>query len=153
MIFSSPSTRTARPPLSISSRPKRRISARGALPLRRRMARRRACSSLEADHAIHRLAACGQHQDRHVAHAAQPAAEIEPVGVGQHEIEDHRVEALTLQQRLALSRRAGCRQTKARPAEIVGDHPGEAAVVVDHQDALGHEPSIGPGQPRCHWRQ
>ena len=27
---------------------------------------------------------------------------------------------------------------------------GEAAVVVDHQDALGHHLSIGPRHPRCH---
>ena len=45
---------------------------------------------------------------------------------------------------------AGDGQTKARPAEIVGDHPGEAVIVVDHQDALGHAPSIRPGRPRCH---
>ena len=82
--------------------------------------------------------------------AAQAAAEIEAVGVGQHEVEDDGVEGLALQQRLALAAGAGDGQTKARPAEIVGDHPGEAAVVVDHQDALGHHLSIGPRHPRCH---
>ena len=36
------------------------------------------------------------------------------------------------------------------PAEVVGDHSGEAVVVIDHQDALGHDLSIGPARPRCH---
>jgi hypothetical protein len=109
-------------------------------------------ADLQPDHAVHRLAAGGQHQDRHVAGAAQAAAEVEPVGVGQHEVEDHRVEALAPQPCLAVARRAGKGQAKARPAKIVGDHPGEAFVVIDHQDALGHPPSIGPWRLRCHPR-
>ena len=45
---------------------------------------------------------------------------------------------------------AGHGHTKARPAEIVLDHPGEAVVVVDHQDAFGHYLSIVPAPSRCH---
>ena len=107
-------------------------------------------AELEADDAVHRLAARGQHQDRHVAGAAQAAAEIEPVGIGQHEVEDDRVEGLALELGLAVAAGAGDGHAKARPAEIVRNHPGEAVVVVDHQDALGHWLSIGPARSRCH---
>ena len=107
-------------------------------------------AQFEADHAVHRLAARRQHQDRDVAAAAQPAAEIEAVGVGQHEVEDDRVESLALQLGFAVAAGAGDGHTKARPAEIVRNHPGEAVVVVDHQDALGHRLSIGPARSRCH---
>ena len=60
----------------------------------------------------------------------------------QHEVEDHRVETLALQQRFAFACRAGDGQAEARPAEIVTDHPGETGVVVDHQDPLGHLPRV-----------
>ena len=104
-------------------------------------------ADFEADHPVHRLAARRQHQDRHVGGRAQAAADIEPVAVGQHQVEDNRVKRLALQESLALACGAGGRQTKAHPAEIVGDHPGEAAVVVDHQDALGHDAQYQAAAP------
>src|SRR4029450_7469464 len=63
--------------------------------------------------------------------APPAAAETGAAGIGQHEVEDDGVEGLALQQRLPLAGGAGDGQTKARPAEIGGDHSGDAAVLSD----------------------
>ena len=95
-------------------------------------------ADLEPDHAVHGVAARGQHQDRHVGGLADAAADFEPVGVGQHQVEHQRVELLALQPLLALARGRRRGNAKARGAEIVADHAGEALVVVDDEDAAGH---------------
>ena len=43
---------------------------------------------LEADDLVHVLVARGQHQDRHVGALADPAADLDPVDVREHQVED-----------------------------------------------------------------
>ena len=104
-------------------------------------------ADLEPDHAVHRFAARRQHQDRHVGRARRRRQRSRPSASGSMRSRITASKASRFRQRLALAPGGGDRHTKARPAEIVGDHPGEAVVVVDHQDALGHRLSIGPGDP------
>ena len=61
----------------------------------------RACSSfgeiivgadLQSDDPIHLFAARGQHQDRRLSARAEDAAHLEPIDVGQHDVEDDGVE-------------------------------------------------------------
>ncbi len=105
-------------------------------------------ADLEADDAVHGVAARGQHQDRHVGGLADAAADFEPVGVGQHQVEHQRVELLALQPLLALARGRRGGDAKARVAEIVADHAGEALVVVDDENAAGHGVTIAARGPR-----
>ena len=93
---------------------------------------------LETDDAVHGVSARGQHQDRHVAARADLAAHIEPVHVGQHQVEDDRVEGVARLQGEPGRAGPGALDAKSRPAEIVADHLGKAGVVLDQQDAVGH---------------
>ena len=45
-------------------------------------------ADLEADDLVDVLVAGGQHQDRHVGGLADAPADLEPVDVGQHQVED-----------------------------------------------------------------
>jgi hypothetical protein len=64
-----------------------------------------------------------------------PAADLEPVHVGQHQVEDQRVERIAAGARDAgaAGRRMG--HAESGLAEIARDHLGEAKVVLDQQDA------------------
>ena len=62
-------------------------------------------AQLEADDAVHGVAARGQHQDRRLRAGAHAPADLEAVDIGQHQIEHQRVEGLAPVQR----RVPGCR--------------------------------------------
>src|SRR5205814_4826814 len=74
---------------------------------------------------------------------AQLAAHIEPVHVGEHQVEHQRIERFA---REALEPRAagsGDGNTKPRLAEVLGHHLGEPGIVFDQENAFGHA-SLGP---------
>ena len=50
-------------------------------------------AELQADDAVHILAARGQHDDRDLALLAQAAQDLEAIDAGQHDVEHHQVHA------------------------------------------------------------
>ena len=132
-----------------------RLDARQQLARLERLGQVVVGAELEADDAVHRLAARGEHQQRQVARArvgAQLAAEVEAVAVGQHQVEHQRVVAA--RGAAARGRRpASRRSSTSKPArpQVVADHRGEAGVVVDQQQAWRHramDESPGAERPR-----
>ena len=109
-------------------------------------------AELEADDAVHRLAARRQHEQRQVPRArlaAQLAAEVEAVAVGQHQVEDQRVEARRGEAAARLREAAGRLDLEAGAAEVLDQHRGQAGVVVDKKQARGHGELAGM-RPGCH---
>jgi len=76
-------------------------------------------------------------------------ADIEAVHVGKREVEDHDLERLAAFEREAGRAARRDRDVKAGPAEIGLDHLGEARVVLDEQDAVGHERILAKGDSPC----
>ena len=74
----------------------------------------------------------------HVGAGADAAADLEPVHVRQHHVEQHGLEAAAAEEPQPALRVGGDRDLEARGRQVLGHHRGQAAVVLDHQDALGH---------------
>jgi hypothetical protein len=94
----------------------------------------------DADDAVERLAARREHQQRQLARArigAQLAAQVEPVAVGQHEVEQQGVERALVQQIATRRQRTRRRDVEAVGLQVVGHHRRQAGVVVDQQQARG----------------
>ena len=93
-------------------------------------------ADLEADDLVDVLVAGGQHQDRNVGALADPAADLDPVDVGEHQVEDDqgRRRGLELRQRLVPVRR-GPHQIPG-VLEVERDEGRDRALVLDDQDAL-----------------
>jgi hypothetical protein len=73
---------------------------------------------------------------------ADAAADVQPVHVGQHQVEDDQVGRLFLQTGQAAQAVGGVGKGKARLDQVFTDHPGQAAVVFDHQQAGAHGRSV-----------
>ena len=69
---------------------------------------------------------------------ADLATDFEPVHVGQHQIEDERVEFLPAMQEETGPAGRRDRDGEAGLAEIVLDHLGEPGVVFDEEKAVAH---------------
>ena len=69
---------------------------------------------------------------------ADAAAHLEAVDVGQHQVEDERVERSRFS-RCSPRARSAPRQRDSRRRRDSRDHRGEALVVVDDEDAAGHD--------------
>jgi hypothetical protein len=81
-----------------------------------------------------RLLAAGCHQDhRHGGAAADPPAELQPVGSGQHHVEDDQVRRIALEEtaRVVAVRRLD--RPEAVALEVPHHHIAHIRVVVDHQ--------------------
>src|SRR3954470_12841743 len=110
-------------------------------------------AQLEPDHLVDLLRLRGQHDDRHARASAQPPAHLEPVDVGEHEVEHHEVERLLgeARERLLPVRRRDHLVAVALEGE--GQQGLDRLLVVHEQDArraVGHgQDSVGPdGYPR-----
>src|SRR3954451_1260937 len=110
-------------------------------------------AQLEPDHLVDLLRLRGQHDDRHARASAQPPAHLEPVDVGEHEVEHHEVERLLgeARERLLPVRRRDHLLVVALQGG--GQQRLDRHLVVDEQDArsaVGHgQDSVGPdGYPR-----
>ena len=99
---------------------------------------------LEADHAVERVAARRQHQERNRGFGADVLAEVQAIRVRQHQVEDDRIEGVALEEPLRLAAGAGDRRADARLTEIVGDHSGQAGIVLDQQYTNTHAAAILP---------
>jgi hypothetical protein len=93
---------------------------------------------LQSDDAVGLLAARGEHDDRHVRAAAQVAAQLQPVGARQHQVEDDQVGTRGLERAahgLAV-RRGG--DAVALLVQILAQEAARLGVVVDDQDVVLH---------------
>ena len=63
---------------------------------------------------------------------------LEAVHVREHQVQHDGVEGFARVQRQARGAGGRARHAEARPVEIVADHLGEAGVVFDQEDAVGH---------------
>ena len=98
---------------------------------------------VEALHAVVHLVAGGEHDHGHAGDLAQPAAKLEAVDAGQHEVEDDEVWRLGkghAQARLAVP---GALGVEALVAEAQGEKIDDAGFVVDYQKARAR------GSQRC----
>jgi hypothetical protein len=94
---------------------------------------------LEAADAVLVAAERGEHQHRGVvAPPAHRAEHGQAVGAGQHDVEDHRVDAAALQARERLVAPLHELRAVALEAEIVADHLAERSLVLDDQTPAGH---------------
>ena len=97
-------------------------------------------AQLEADDPVGLGAERGQHDHRDVAAGAQPAADLETVDPGQHQVEDHQVGRVVAHQRGDGLAVAGLVDLVTGRAQV-GDHDlAHGRVVIDHQHP-GHRTS------------
>ncbi len=105
-------------------------------------------TEFEAEDAVHRFAAGRQHQHRQalvLAFAAQLAAEVQAIAIGQHQVEHEEVKDIVPQGLAACGQRAGYGHLKAGSCEVVLEHGREAGVVVNQQESGGHGGGDGAG--------
>jgi hypothetical protein len=96
---------------------------------------------LELEHLVDLVVLRGQHDDRHLASAPQPPADLDPVELREHDVEHHKVEALRGEavERLAPVTRRN--HLVALLPQGVGEQLLDRMLVVHEQDAsrsLGH---------------
>mmetsp|Transcript_10445 Transcript_10445/g.42618 ORF Transcript_10445/g.42618 Transcript_10445/m.42618 type:complete len:696 (-) Transcript_10445:2300-4387(-) len=107
-------------------------------------------TQFQAEDAIHGLAARRQHQHRLMAPArvaAQPAAEVQAVAVGQHQVQHDQFEAALGQCLAGLGQAAGRVDLEAGGLEVVTHHAGQAGVVVNQQESgATHHRNKGRGR-------
>ena len=85
-----------------------------------------------------RVIAGSHHHDRHIAVAAQGAAQLEPVHAGQHDVDQHDVGQRTLEEADRLLAAAGLIDRPALVFESQLDRRSDALVVFDGKDASTH---------------
>ena len=115
---------------------KDRLHARDELARVERLRQVVVGADLEADDLVDVLVARGQHQDRHVGAAAQPPADLDPVDVGQHQVEDdqRRAAGPRLRQRVVAGR--GHLHVVARVLEVERDERRDRGFVLDDEHFL-----------------
>jgi hypothetical protein len=94
-------------------------------------------AQLQPDHAVHHLAAGGEHDQGDVAVAPDGAAQLEAVHLGQHDVEDGGVEPALSQPGQSRAGAQGLLQRQIEALEVGRQRGAELGVVVDQQDA-GH---------------
>ncbi len=80
---------------------------------------------------------------RQVRPRPDPAAQLEPVDAGKHDVEDHEAGALALDQPASRVAVAGLERAEAVPLEIAEDHLADDRLVVHDEDGRGHPDIVG----------
>ena len=93
-------------------------------------------ADLEADDLVDVLVARGEHQDRHLGAAAQTAADLDPVDVGQHQVEDDQRRLLALGFRQRVLPGLGNVHVVARVLEVERDERRDRGFVLDDEHFL-----------------
>ena len=108
-------------------------------------------ADLEADDLVDVVVARRQHQDRHRARRAHVAADLEPVHVGQVEVEQDQRRARADGLLLRLRAVDGAVDRVAGLLEIGADEARDVGFVLDDEDALGHGLTLAtrPVAPAC----
>jgi hypothetical protein len=103
-------------------------------------------TQFKADDAVHRVALGGQHQDRRAGLFAgqrtDAAAHVQAVDVREHQVQDHQIGRIGLQAFQPAEAVSGVRKGKSRLDQVFADHPGQPAIVFDHQQAGTHGRSV-----------
>ena len=92
-------------------------------------------AELEADDPVGLRPARGEHQDRDVAAAAQRAADVAAVAVGQREVEQDDVGLDLVRQLERAGRRGGHERLEALARQRLRERPRDARLVLDEQHA------------------
>jgi hypothetical protein len=94
----------------------------------------------EADHAVDRLVARGQHDHRsRLAACAQASAGGETVLAGNHQVEHHQLRLVAFEKGVELARIGQQQGVEAVPAEVGGEQLAQLGVVVDEENLFhGH---------------
>ena len=99
-----------------AARRKQRTDAAPELPDRERLGDVVVGAELETEHLVELLAARGEHDDRHVALAAQPLAHLQPVEPREHDVEDDEVHVFLARTGEVPPRRPAPARLGSRPA-------------------------------------
>ena len=95
-------------------------------------------ADLETDDAVVGLATGGEHDHRKVAARADPAAQREPVGAGQHQVEHDELQVLGREKRAGGVAVPGLERVEALTLEVADEDVADEGLVVDDEDG-GHE--------------
>ena len=93
-------------------------------------------AELQAHHAVHHVAARGEHDDGDVALLADGAAELEAVHLGQHHVEDGGFKRAAAQARQSLAGLERLGEFQLEPLKVGFQRWPELFVVVNQQDAV-----------------
>ena len=116
------------------------------LPRRERLRHVVVGTELEPDDPVRLLAAGGEHDHGQLRARTDPAAELEPVGAGQHHVKHDEARPLPLQQAHArASPSPASSVAKALAPQVLDDHLADSRLVVDDQNRL--HPPILPASP------
>jgi D-alanyl-D-alanine carboxypeptidase/D-alanyl-D-alanine-endopeptidase (penicillin-binding protein 4) len=108
--------------------------ARGKLARRERLGDVVVGAELEPDDPIGLLPTRREHDHGQLGAGADPAAEREPVGAGQHDVEHDEVGQLALEQLAGTVAVGGLERAVAVALEIAHDDLAHDRLVVDHED-------------------
>src|SRR5918995_2279768 len=114
-----------------------RLDAGDELPRVERLRHVVVRADLEPDDLVHVLVAGGEHQDRDVPALPQPARQIDPVHVGEHEVEQDQGDRGRLELLDRLRARGGRSHLVPGVLEIQRDERRDRRLVLDDQDGLG----------------
>jgi hypothetical protein len=92
------------------------------------------CAQLEADDPIRLLAAGGQHDDRQARARPDPAAELEAVHAGKHQVEDDEVRRVVLEEPSRAVAVTRFERPIALSLQVADDHLAHDGFVVDDED-------------------
>src|SRR4029079_13150678 len=87
-------------------------------------------AELEAEHLVELVVAGGEHDDRHGAARTQALADLEPVELRQHQVEDDEIDVLALELLERLLAVARLDHAEAVPLERVGEELLDSVLVV-----------------------
>ena len=110
----------------------------GQLPRRERLGDIVVGSELEAGDAVDLLVSGGEDHDGHPGLLADRAAEVETVGVGELEVEDHEPYLVLLECQQTVDATCGPDHAESVALEVRADEGGDLLFVLDQQDGSGH---------------
>ena len=108
-------------------------------------------TEFESDHAVHHVAAGGQHDDRDVAFLADLAAQRKAVHLGEHHVEDGGVVAFGAELGEAVARAGGAVEHAIEAREVACERRTEMLVIVDQQDSRHGVFSLAPRLAHFVW--
>src|SRR5215218_2116147 len=116
---------------------KDRLHARDELPRVERLRHVVVGANLEADDLVDVLVARSQHEDRHVPALPHPAAELDPVDVGKHEVEDDELRRARREVLHRLGAGGGGLDRVASVLQVERDERRDRRLVLHDEDRLG----------------
>jgi hypothetical protein len=90
--------------------------------------------NLQADDAVHHVAAAREHDDAHIRARPDLLGELDPILTGQDEVEEHKVDPRPIQAGAHSGSVLGGADAEALTFEVAGQHLPDAGVVIDHKD-------------------